>query len=71
MPSGTALSERGADPARDAAVPQIELIGVRKEFGGAPTDDRGRGGRRPDRGRRRVVRNPRALRLGQDHGVAA
>jgi putative spermidine/putrescine transport system ATP-binding protein len=34
MPSGTAESERGADPARDAAAPQIQLIGVRKEFAG-------------------------------------
>ena len=33
MPSGTAVSQRGADPAPGAAVPQIELIGVRKEFG--------------------------------------
>ncbi|AFM15171.1 ABC-type spermidine/putrescine transport system, ATPase component [Mycolicibacterium chubuense NBB4] len=33
MPSGAAVSIRGADPADDAAVPQIELIAVRKEFG--------------------------------------
>lgn len=35
MPSGTAVSKPGADPLDDAAVPQIELIGVRKEFGDA------------------------------------
>ena len=33
MPSGTAVSKRGAGADDDAAVPQIELIGVRKEFG--------------------------------------
>jgi putative spermidine/putrescine transport system ATP-binding protein len=33
MPSGAAVSHRGADPQREAAAPQIELIGVRKEFG--------------------------------------
>ncbi len=33
MPSGTAVSKPGAEPADDAAVPQIELIGIRKEFG--------------------------------------
>jgi putative spermidine/putrescine transport system ATP-binding protein len=33
MPSGTAVSRRGAGADDDAAVPQIELIGVRKEFG--------------------------------------
>ncbi|MHA0285157.1 ABC transporter ATP-binding protein [Mycobacterium sp. C3-094] len=33
MPSGTAVSRPGADPLDDAAVPQIELVGVRKEFG--------------------------------------
>ncbi|WP_199255152.1 ABC transporter ATP-binding protein [Mycolicibacterium mengxianglii] len=33
MRSGTAVSARGAQPDRHAAVPQIELIGVRKEFG--------------------------------------
>ncbi|MEH3139302.1 MAG: ABC transporter ATP-binding protein [Mycobacterium kyogaense] len=35
MPSGTAVSRPGADPLDNAAVPQIELIGVRKEFGDA------------------------------------
>ena len=34
MPSGTVTSARGAEPAGDTAVPQIELIGVRKEFSG-------------------------------------
>ncbi|MDF2824682.1 MAG: ABC-type spermidine/putrescine transport system, ATPase component [Mycobacterium sp.] len=34
MPSGVAVSHRGADPQRDSTVPQIELVGVRKEFGG-------------------------------------
>lgn len=34
MPSGTVASARGAEPEGDAAVPQIELISVRKEFGG-------------------------------------
>lgn len=33
MPSGTAVSKRGTGADDDAAVPQIELIGVRKEFG--------------------------------------
>jgi putative spermidine/putrescine transport system ATP-binding protein len=33
MPSGTAVSRRGAGADDDAAVAQIELIGVRKEFG--------------------------------------
>jgi len=36
MPSGTAASQLDADPARGKAVPQIELIGVRKEFGNPP-----------------------------------
>ena len=34
MPSGAATSQQGAEFDRDAAVPQIELIGVRKEFTG-------------------------------------
>lgn len=33
MPSGTAVSQQGAGPSHAPAVPQIELIGVRKEFG--------------------------------------
>ncbi|MET0900738.1 MAG: ABC transporter ATP-binding protein, partial [Mycobacterium sp.] len=34
MPSGAATSQQGAESDRAAAVPQIELIGVRKEFPG-------------------------------------
>ncbi|CAN5394515.1 ABC transporter ATP-binding protein [soil metagenome] len=33
MPSGAAVSQQGAEFDRAAAAPQIELIGVRKEFG--------------------------------------
>lgn len=34
MPSATVASASGTEPAPGAAVPQIELIGIRKEFGG-------------------------------------
>ena len=36
MPSGTAVPQLDPDPARGEAAPQIELIGVRKEFGNPP-----------------------------------
>ena len=50
--------------------PQIELIGVRKGIRRRAPQGGRRRGRRPDRRRRRALRDPRPVRIGQDHGAA-